>query len=157
LDHAATKIVNQSLTSVFAAPPHPADGDFQVNTKLLAAVGAAALCAAATAQAHHSGTYASPNQPIPYSQLDSYLKASPSQRASMDTTGAANTGTPANTSATTGTAGADMSSPPDQDNMAAQMKPSTGSPGTGSMNAPATNPGKSANPGPVNGASPNSQ
>jgi len=47
-------------------------------------------------------TVAAPKQPIPYSQLDSYLKASPKQRASKDwwNQAEAATGAPANTSAT---------------------------------------------------------
>jgi hypothetical protein len=47
-------------------------------------------------------TVAAPKQPIPYSQLDAYLKASPRQRANRDwwNQAEASTGTAANTSAT---------------------------------------------------------
>jgi hypothetical protein len=47
-------------------------------------------------------TVAAPKQPIPYSQLDNYLKASPKQRASKDwwNQADASTGAAANTSAT---------------------------------------------------------
>lgn len=47
-------------------------------------------------------TVAAPKQPIPYSQLDAYLKASPRQRANKDwwNQAEASTGMAANTSAT---------------------------------------------------------
>jgi hypothetical protein len=45
-----------------------------------------------------AGTYAAPDQPIPYAQLDAYLKASPRERMAMAQQ--ANTGTTADTSAT---------------------------------------------------------
>ena len=69
--------------------------------KILLAAGAAALALTATQSfaAQHNGgpTIAGPAQPIPYSQLNAYLKASPKQRASRDRTAAASTGTMANT------------------------------------------------------------
>jgi hypothetical protein len=81
-----------------------------MKTKLLvASVAIAALAfGAANARTHHrhmagakASTYAAPAQPIAYSQLGAYLKASPRQRASMDfTSGGASTGAAANTAAT---------------------------------------------------------
>jgi molybdate transport system ATP-binding protein len=74
------------------------------------AASAAALAltagAAAAATSTGSGKYAEPKQPIAYSKLDAYLKATPRQRAkgdwSLDQTAANNaaTGTAANASAT---------------------------------------------------------
>nr|MBA3811398.1 hypothetical protein [Caulobacteraceae bacterium] len=67
-----------------------------MNTKgLIAGVAIAALAVGgASAKTHKrhrahkmassADMYASPAQPIPYTQLDAYMKASPSQRASMD-------------------------------------------------------------------------
>lgn len=64
-----------------------------------------AVDSASAAAKHHaaSGAVAAPKQPIPYSQLDAYLKASPKQRASKDWWSEANasTGMSANTAATT--------------------------------------------------------
>jgi len=95
---------------VSAALAAAIDGETQVNTKLLiAGVAIAALsCGAASAHTHHkknsaANEYAEPSQPIPYAQLDNYLKATPRQRASMDFTNpAASTGTAANASASAG-------------------------------------------------------
>ena len=79
-----------------------------MNAKLLVAGIAVAAMTAAAAQAastHQSaGAYAEPSQPIAYSSLKSYMKASPSQRAKRDWSGgsaasASNAG--ANVSATT--------------------------------------------------------
>ena len=44
-------------------------------------------------------TYAAPAQPIPYAELDHYLRASPSERRSIEMAAGANTGAAANTSA----------------------------------------------------------
>lgn len=73
---------------------------------LIAAASLAALVLAvdsASAATKHrtGGAVAAPKQPIPYSQLDSYLKASPRQRASKDWWSGAETGAQANTAATT--------------------------------------------------------
>jgi molybdate transport system ATP-binding protein len=57
--------------------------------------------ASAAPQAKGSPAAADPKQPIPYSQLDAYLKASPKQRASKDWwSGSASTGMSTDTSAT---------------------------------------------------------
>ena len=57
--------------------------------------------ASAAPQGKASAAAASPSQPIPYAQLDAYLKASPKQRASKDWwSGSASTGMSADTSAT---------------------------------------------------------
>jgi len=74
---------------------------------LILAAGAAALAlsaGSATAAAKHramGSAVAPPKQPIPYSQLDNYLKASPKTRASKDWWSEASTGMAADTSATT--------------------------------------------------------
>jgi molybdate transport system ATP-binding protein len=91
-----------------------------MKTLLLAAGAAAlALCSASAfaAPSHKNGgpTVASPKQPIPYAELDSYLKASPKTRASKDwwsgqtASAAASSETSANASAT---APASSSTPP---------------------------------------------
>ncbi|MBV8683340.1 MAG: hypothetical protein JO111_10730 [Caulobacteraceae bacterium] len=99
------------------------------------------------------GQYAAPAQPIPYAQLDQYMKASPKERMAMAQQ--ANTGTSADVSATAPAATAPAASPPptSQSNMGAagsdnqSMAPqnSMGSPNTGGPGAMNTNP-------PVNGA-----
>ncbi|HXV01700.1 MAG TPA: hypothetical protein VG166_14500 [Caulobacteraceae bacterium] len=85
-------------------------------TKLLVAGAAIAAlsCGAATAHARHhhhlrhSGlTYAAPPQPIPYAQLDSYLRGSSRERMAIG----ASTGVAADTSASAGTAYAPPSAP----------------------------------------------
>ena len=74
-----------------------------MKTILLAAGVAAAVLAAGSALAASKmgAAVAPPKQPIPYDQLNAYLKASPSQRAHKDWWSGqmASTGTPANTSA----------------------------------------------------------
>ena len=88
-----------------------------MKTIAMAAGAAAMLLTAGAADAaskhhkkhHHRGhaatmSYASPPQPIPYAQLDSYLAASPRQRASRDWwagSAMASTGTSANAAAST--------------------------------------------------------
>ena len=67
----------------------------------LAALVSGAASAAPESKAKASAAVASPSQPIPYAQLDAYLKASPKQRASNDWwSGSASTGMSADTSAT---------------------------------------------------------
>jgi hypothetical protein len=72
-----------------------------------AAVVALSFTAASAASAAGSGKFAQPSQPVAYSKLGAYLKATPKQRArgnwGVDQTAAANaqTGTAANTSMTT--------------------------------------------------------
>jgi hypothetical protein len=57
--------------------------------------------ASAAPQSKGSTASTSPDRPIPYSQLDAYLKASPKTRASKDWwSGSATTGTSTDTSAT---------------------------------------------------------
>jgi hypothetical protein len=71
---------------------------------LAAGVALAALvsgAASAAPQSKGSAAVAGPSQPIPYAQLDAYLKASPKTRASKDWwSGSASTGMSADTSAT---------------------------------------------------------
>lgn len=74
-------------------------------TKTLAAAAALSMLVAGgealAAQKKLSPTAAGPKEPIPYSQLDAYLKASPKTRASKDWwAGSASTGMSADTSAT---------------------------------------------------------
>ncbi|HEY5106138.1 MAG TPA: hypothetical protein VII73_05100 [Caulobacteraceae bacterium] len=75
-----------------------------MKTQVLFVGVAVALMAAGGASARTrmgGGSYAAPSQPIPYSQLGDYMKASPRQRtAMMASMGAtASTGTAANTAA----------------------------------------------------------
>lgn len=77
-----------------------------VNTRLLIAGIAIGALAAGGASAHktrhHHGrtmAYAAPAQPIPYAQLDHYLRASPKERRSIEMAAAANTGATANAAA----------------------------------------------------------
>jgi hypothetical protein len=77
---------------------------------LMAGAAMLALCAGAAHATTHTagGTYAEPSQPVAYSKLNAYLKASPSHRAKGDwglaanqtASAAAPTGTPVNASAT---------------------------------------------------------
>jgi hypothetical protein len=78
-----------------------------MKTILLAAGAAVALSAGLfSVSASAAPTVAGPKQPIPYSQLSAYMKASPKMRASKDwwsgqtAQASAETGTAANTSAT---------------------------------------------------------
>ena len=76
---------------------------------ILLAAGAAALVLSAgptLAAAKHAATMAGPKQPIPYGQLDAYLKASPKQRMAKDWwsgQAGADTGAAASASATAAT------------------------------------------------------
>ena len=79
--------------------PHVRRSFFPVNTILLT-TGAVAIAFSAT-QALAAPAPASPKQPIPYSQLSTYLKASPKQQATKDWSAAAAMGAGVNTSATT--------------------------------------------------------
>lgn len=81
-----------------------------MKAKILLVSAATALMAAGASQAatsrHSASAYAEPSQPVPYSQLGAYMKASPRARASKDwsagmNTASAATGTAANTSAMT--------------------------------------------------------
>ena len=88
-----------------------------MKTMLLAAGVAATVLSAGSALAatkHHAmgGAVAPPKQPIPYAELNSYLKASPAQRARKDWWSGqmASTGTSANTSASSSAGGAASSS-----------------------------------------------
>jgi hypothetical protein len=76
-----------------------------MKTMILVASAAALALSAGSALAGGKAkgpTVAAPKQPIPYSQLHSYLKASPKQRASKDwwNQAEASTGAAANTSTT---------------------------------------------------------
>lgn len=79
-----------------------------ITRLLISSVAVVALTVgAASAHTHkarhaRSMTFAAPAQPIPYAQLDHYLRASPRERRSIEMA-AANTGATANTAATTST------------------------------------------------------
>ena len=90
----------------------PAAGSTDTSSSMSAPKDASATAGtekAAKPKAHHKrmasnerrasrGEYAIPAQPIPYAQLDAYLKATPKERMAMAQQ--ANTGTTADTSAT---------------------------------------------------------
>jgi hypothetical protein len=91
-------------------------GEHSMKTLALA-VGAAALvlsagsaALAAKSSSAKGATAMGPSQPIPYPQLDAYLKASPKERASKDWWSGASTGAGTDTAATT-TAPSASSSP----------------------------------------------
>lgn len=119
---------------------------------ILLAAGAIALALTAgstLAAAKHSSKQsmaAGPAQPIPYSELGAYLKASPKQRASQDWWAGANTGAGANASAT-------AAATPSPDAGAASVNPSPSppaaappidKPSTTAVNPPASAPGAPA-------------
>lgn len=96
------------------------------------------------------GEYAAPQNPIPYAQLDQYMKATPRERMAMEQQ--ANTGNTADTSATAPAAspgpstGSNMGAAgADNPNQSMAPENSMGSPNTGGPGAMNTNP-------PVNGA-----
>jgi len=77
-----------------------------------------------------------PSQPIPYAQLDAYLKASPKQRASKDWwSGSASTGTSTDTSATAPATSTSTSTTTDT-----SVNPSTSMPSDSSTSMPSTPP-----------------
>jgi hypothetical protein len=106
-----------------------------MNAKVLIAGVAVAVMATGAVSAKtmkHStsgGAYAAPSQPIPYGQLDGYMKASPKQRAAMSANGMG-----ADTSATAPAGSSNMGagSPADSNGMSAGS-PSNGSMSNGSM------------------------
>lgn len=69
-----------------------------------------------------AGTSAEPKQPIPYGELNAYLKASPKQRATHDWWSGASTGMAANTAAT-GAASASTSATSSNPTAADEPKP----------------------------------
>jgi len=115
----------------------------------------------AAPQAKASATAAAPKQPIPYGQLDAYLKASPKTRASKDWwSGSASTGMSADTSATMPAAATDTSTststgasvnPPTSSTMPSDSTSMPATPPTmpeGSNPAPGSNlPGSATTPG----------
>jgi hypothetical protein len=98
--------------SAAASQTTPAAGSTDTSSSMSAPKDASATAGtekAATHKAHHKrmasnegrasrSKYAIPDQPIPYAQLDQYLKATPHERMAMAQQ--ANTGTTADTSAT---------------------------------------------------------
>jgi len=84
---------------------------------LALAAGAAALAltagsALAAKPAAKGASVMGPSQPLPYSQLDAYMKASPKERASKDWWSEASTGASADTSATTSQPSESSATPP---------------------------------------------
>jgi hypothetical protein len=111
--------------------------------KMLIVGTAAVLAAGATSAAFAADRYAAPSQPVPYSQLNAYMKGSASKRAAIvaqagDQT--AQTGTSANTSATTPAA------PALPNDTAAAPAPTT-APMPSATPAPTTAPMPNATPG----------
>ncbi|KQY27384.1 hypothetical protein ASD21_15185 [Caulobacter sp. Root1455] len=110
---------------------------------LAAGVALAALvsgAASAAPQAKASGVVAGPSQPIPYAQLDAYLKASPKARASKDWwSGSASTGMSADTSATTSTTTTTTTTTPAPDT-SVNPPASTSMPSDSSTSMPSTPP-----------------
>lgn len=135
---------------------------------ILLAAGAAALSliggSAFAAGKHHksytSAAYAEPKQPIPYAQLDAYMKASPTQRAQNDwwsgqtMASGASTGSTANTAArapaastpdaapSASTTPSDSSATPPSPSGDTSSSPSAtpSSPSSGQVNPPSTPP-----------------
>lgn len=103
-------------------------------TKTLAAAAALSMLTcggSALAAQSKSSAMVGPKQPIPYSQLNGYLKASPKARASKDwwagsTT--ASTGAPTDTSATTSAGSDTMSTPSATPDTAVNPAPATAPP-----------------------------
>lgn len=117
------------------------------------------ILAAASAVALSSGlamaqTVPGPKEPIPYSQLSAYMKASPKMRARKDWWSgqpAAQTGAASNTSAVS-SAGADVRATPDAapattPNATSVNPPSLGGGATAAQASGAVNPSPSAAPG----------
>lgn len=121
---------------------------------ILLAAGAAAIALSggqALAATPKSSAVAGPKQPIPYAQLNAYMKASPRQRSARDwwsgqnmASAGASTGSAANAAATT-TSGSDVRSTPDATPSAAApdatpspAAPDATAPSTGTVNPPST-------------------
>jgi molybdate transport system ATP-binding protein len=99
--------------------------------------------AASAAPQAKASAAAAPKQPIPYSQLDAYLKASPKTRATKDWwSGSASTGMSTDTSATMPAASTttDTSVAPSTDTSVNPPAPSTTMPSDSGMSPPATPP-----------------
>jgi hypothetical protein len=115
-----------------------------MNAKVLiagvavAVMATGAVSAKTTKHSTSGGAYAAPSQPIPYGQMDAYMKASPKQRAAMSASGM---GTDA--SATTSGSSMGAGSTPDNNGMSATPAPS-GSMSSGSMSSDTTAPSTGA-------------
>ncbi len=113
-----------------------------MNAKVLIAGVAVAVMATGAVSAKtmkHStsgGSYAAPTQPIPYGQMDSYMKASPKKRAAMSASGM---GTDASATTTSGSS-MGAGSTPDNNGM------SSGSTTSGSMSSGAMTPASPTTP-----------
>ena len=108
--------------------------------------------AAANSHKHHSmsgGQYQSPAQPIPYTQLGNYLKASPSQRAQI----IAQAGSTGGGMSSSGMSGGSASTAPDT---SVAPTPSATTPSAPAMpdSTPGATPGSTSNP--AQDATPNS-
>ena len=114
------------------------------------AAGAAALAltagsALAAKPAAKGASVMGPSQPLPYSQLDAYMKASPKERASKDWWSEANTGASADTSATTSQPSESSATPPPS-----PATPPVDNPSPGAVNpstSPPTQPDTTTPPG----------
>jgi len=114
-----------------------------MNRKLIALGTVAVLTAGMTGAAFAADRYASPSQPVPYSQLNAYMKGSTSKRAAIlaqntDATPAASAGV--NSSATV---------PAAEPSPAAQPMPNNSATSNGQPNVP-SNPTPNSGPSAVN-------
>jgi hypothetical protein len=120
-----------------------------VAVAALVAGGASATIHKSHHKSHMRGTdmYAAPSQPIPYAQLDSYLAAKPSQRASMGDSGASMGSNPAPAAAAPATGAGDQMGNMSSGSMSASP------PATGDTGAAATPPAPETTQGAPDGSS----
>ena len=125
-----------------------------MNSKILITGAVVAILAAGAASAsprHHGdasgrGKYAAPAQPIPYAQLDAYLKATPKERMAMSASAGAATGTETNASAAVPSTAPEATP---SAAMPAPAAPATDMPGAGQpVNPPAPPPATTPPPTP---------
>jgi hypothetical protein len=126
-----------------------------MKLQILASAAALALIAGGASAATHksAGAYAPPAQPIAYSKLDTYLKASPREKATGNwgldataTASAAPIGAAANTAATAPQAPMTPSAPAAADTSAAPAAPSQAAPDTSAAPAAPSQPDTPATP-----------
>jgi molybdate transport system ATP-binding protein len=126
------------LSDALFGAPVPKEVAMIIRT-LAAGVALAVLVSGAASAAPQAKASTAPKQPIPYSQLDAYLKASPKARASTDWwSGSASTGASADTSATVPST--DSPAAPTMPTDGAVNPPATTMPSDSSASMPATPP-----------------
>lgn len=116
-----------------------------MNLKLMLASATLALIAAGAAQAAPAKSTALPSQPVPYTMLDAYLKATPKARAAMLANASSQTAH-TDAAANVGASGASSTSETSSDAGAAPAASETPAP---AAPAPTTSSGEMP-PGPVN-------